>query len=62
MATERHLWVNLADIGEKDKRFRVNVPVSSSEFFGTSIEMVVNKFKEAKACSAAYKKCIIMSV
>ncbi|KAL0151516.1 hypothetical protein M9458_053168 [Cirrhinus mrigala] len=37
---ERHLWVNLADLGKKEKGFLLNAPVSPSELFGTSIEIV----------------------
>ncbi len=49
VVTERHLWVNLADIGKKEKGF--SAPVSSSE-------LLVEKFKEAKARSAAFKSFI----
>ncbi len=58
VATERHLWMNLADIGEKEKRFLLDAPVSPSELFGTSVETVVEKFREAKARSAAFKSCL----
>lgn len=47
MATERHLWVNLASIGEKKKGFLLDAPVLPSELFGTSIE-------ETKARMAAF--------
>ncbi|KAL0149546.1 hypothetical protein M9458_055073 [Cirrhinus mrigala] len=40
VVTERHLWVNLADLGKKEKGFLLNAPVSPSELFGTSVEMV----------------------
>lgn len=41
---KRHLWVNLADIGEKEKNFLLNVLVSLiSELFRTSVEAVVGK-------------------
>ncbi len=50
--------MNLTDIGEEEKRFLLDAPVSPSELFGTSVETVVDKFKEAKARSAAYKSCI----
>ncbi len=43
VATERHLWMNLADIGEKKKPFLLNAPVSPSELFGTSVETVIDK-------------------
>ncbi|KAL0185429.1 hypothetical protein M9458_021126, partial [Cirrhinus mrigala] len=38
VVAERHLWVNLADIGKKEKGFFLNAPVSPFELFGTSIE------------------------
>ncbi len=50
--------MNLADIGEKEKRFLLDAPVSPSELFGTSVETVVEKFREAKARSAAFKSCL----
>ncbi len=44
VVTERHLWVNLADIGKKEKGFLLDAPVSPSELFGTSVKTVVEKF------------------
>ncbi|XDV41715.1 hypothetical protein PO909_010525 [Leuciscus waleckii] len=58
VATERHLWLNLADIGEKEKALLLDSPVSPTKLFGTSVEAVVGKFREAKARSAAFKTCI----
>ncbi|KAL0147723.1 hypothetical protein M9458_056962, partial [Cirrhinus mrigala] len=58
VVTERHLWVNLADLGKKEKGFLLDTPVSPSELFGTSVGTVIEKFKEAKACSAAFKTFI----
>ncbi len=58
VVTERNLWVNLADTGSKEKGFLLDVPVSPSELFGTSVETVVEKFKEAKTRSAAFKSFI----
>ncbi len=55
VVVERHLWVNLADIGKKEKSFLLDAPVSPSELFGTSVETVVEKFRKAKARSAAFK-------
>ncbi len=55
---ERHLWVNLADIGKKEKGFLLDAPDSPSKLFATSIEMVVEKFREARAHSAAFKTFI----
>ncbi len=52
------MWVNLEDIGEKEKCFLLDTPVSPSELFGTSVETVVHKFREARARSAAYESFI----
>lgn len=43
---------------EKEKAFLLDAAVLPSEFFGTSVEAVVGKFKEATARSAAFKMCI----
>ncbi len=53
--TERHLWVNLADIGKKEKDFLLDALISPSKLFGISVKMVVEKFREAKARSSAFK-------
>ncbi len=58
VVTERHLWVNLADLEKKEKGFLLDAPVSPSERFGTSVETVVEKFKEARARSAAFETFI----
>ncbi len=58
VVTERHLWVNLADLEKKEKGFLLDAPVSPSKLFGTSVEMVVQKFREARARSAAFKTFI----
>ncbi len=55
VVTERHLWVNLADIGKKEKCFLLDAPVLPFELFGTAVETVVVKFREARARSAAFK-------
>ncbi len=58
VVTERHLWVNLADLERKEKGFLLDAPVSPSELFGTSVDTVVKKFREARARSAAFKTFI----
>ncbi len=58
VVTERHLWVNLADLEKKEKGFLLDAPISPSQLFGTSVETVVEKFREARACSAAFKTFI----
>ncbi|KAL0194973.1 hypothetical protein M9458_008545, partial [Cirrhinus mrigala] len=55
VVTERHLWVNLADLGKKERGFLLDAPVSPSKLFGASVETVVEKFRESRARSAAFK-------
>ncbi len=43
---------------EREGLFLLDAPVSPSELFGTSVETVVEKFREAKAHSAAFKTFI----
>ncbi len=58
VVTERHLWVNLADLEKKENGFLLDAPVSPSELFGTSVDTVVEKFREARARSAAFRTFI----
>ncbi len=44
--------------GLKEKGFLLDAPISPSQLFGTSVETVVEKFREARACSAAFKTFI----
>ncbi len=43
---------------KKEKDFLLDAPVSPSELFGISVKTVVEKFREAKACSSAFKTLI----
>ncbi|KAL0192340.1 hypothetical protein M9458_010636, partial [Cirrhinus mrigala] len=36
VVTKRHLWVNVADIGRKERGFLLDGPFSPSELFSTS--------------------------
>ncbi|KAL0189927.1 hypothetical protein M9458_017026, partial [Cirrhinus mrigala] len=58
VVTERHLWVNLADLGKKERGFLLDALVSPSELFGDSVETVVEKFREARMRSADFKTFI----
>lgn len=50
-AIERHLWLNLSVLKEKERVFLFDGPVSPTDVFGTAVETVVQKFKEAKVKS-----------
>ncbi len=50
--------MNVADLEKKEKGFLPDVPISPSELFGTSVKTVVEKFREARARSAAFETFI----
>ncbi|CAM4341551.1 unnamed protein product [Leuciscus chuanchicus] len=58
VATERHLWLNLSGIGDKDRACLLDAPVSPSGLFGDGVNQVVERFQEAKRQSAAFKELI----
>ncbi len=53
VAAERHLWLNLTEIREKEKTFLMDAPISQSGLFGEAVSAVVDKFRSAKTQSAA---------
>lgn len=46
VATERHLWLNLYEIKEKDKSFLVDALLSPPALFGDEFSSVVERFHE----------------
>ncbi len=51
VAAERHLWLNLTEIREKEKVFLMDAPISQSGLFGEAVSAVVDKFCSAKTQS-----------
>ncbi len=56
VAAERHLWLNLTEIREREKVFLMDAPISQSGLFGEAVSAVVDKFRSAKTQSAALKQ------
>ncbi len=56
VAAERHLWLNLSEIREREKVFLMDAPISQSGLFGELVSAVVDKFRSAKTQSAALKQ------
>ncbi len=56
VAAERHLWLNLTEICEKEKVFLLDAPISQSGLFGEAVSSVVEKFRSAKTQLAAFKQ------
>ncbi|KAI2646935.1 Transposon Ty3-G Gag-Pol polyprotein [Labeo rohita] len=54
VAAERHLWLNLTGMKDRDKIFLLDAPVSSSGLFGDSVNTVVSRFREAKRHKEAF--------
>ncbi len=48
VSTERHLWLNLTGIMERDWSFLLDAAVSSSSLFGDTVNSVATRFREAK--------------
>ncbi len=56
VAAERHLWLNLTEIREKEKVFLLDAPISQSGLFGEAVSSVVEKFRSAKTQLTALKQ------
>ncbi len=59
VAAERHLWLNLTEIREKEKVFLLDAPISQSGLFGEAVSSVVDKLRSAKTQSAALKQFML---
>ncbi|CAM4662369.1 unnamed protein product [Leuciscus chuanchicus] len=58
VATERHLWLNLSDIKEKEKHVLLDAPVSTAGLFGDAVNSAVAKSQEAAKQAAALQKLL----
>ncbi|MGL4479963.1 MAG: hypothetical protein ACRCVK_17290 [Aeromonas veronii] len=56
VATERHLWLNLSDIRDRDKAALMDAPLSPVGLFGDAVTTVVERFQETKKQSAAFQR------
>ncbi|KAK2869830.1 hypothetical protein Q8A67_024222 [Cirrhinus molitorella] len=56
VATERHLWLNLSTMEDKDRFFLLDAPLSPSGLFGDAVNTVVERFQEAKKQAAAFQR------
>ncbi len=55
VAAERHLWLNLTEISEKEKVFLLDAPISQSGLFGEAVSSVVEKFRSCPSCLRSKK-------
>ncbi|KAL0173005.1 hypothetical protein M9458_033316, partial [Cirrhinus mrigala] len=56
VAAERHLWLTLSDMKEKDRVFLLNSPLSPSGLFGDAVNTVVERDREARKQAAAFQR------
>ncbi|KAF4103868.1 hypothetical protein G5714_014855 [Onychostoma macrolepis] len=47
---QRHLWLNLADLKDADRKVLLNAPVTPS---GDAVESIIERFAEAQKCAKA---------
>ncbi|XDV19881.1 hypothetical protein PO909_025279 [Leuciscus waleckii] len=58
VATERHLWLDLSDIKDKEKYVILDAPVSTQGLFGDAVNSAVAKSQEASKQAAALQKLL----
>ncbi|XDV52443.1 hypothetical protein PO909_021171 [Leuciscus waleckii] len=58
VATERHLWLNLKGIKDKEKHVLLDAPVSTVGLFGDAVNSAVAKSQEASKQAAALQKLL----
>ncbi len=47
VVAERHLWLTLSDMKEKDRVFQMDAPLALSCLFGDAVDSVVDRYQEA---------------
>ncbi|KAI2653808.1 Transposon Ty3-G Gag-Pol polyprotein [Labeo rohita] len=56
VAVERHLWLTLSDMKEKDRVFLLDTPLLPSGLFGDAVNSVVDRYQEARKQAAAFQR------
>ncbi len=56
VAAERHLWLTLSDMKEKDRVVLMDAPLAPSGLLGDAINSVVDRFQEASKQAAAFQR------
>ncbi len=56
VAVERHLWLTLSDIKEKDRVFLMDAMLAPSGLFGDAVDSVVDRYQEARKQAAAFQR------
>ncbi|KAL0201659.1 hypothetical protein M9458_004846, partial [Cirrhinus mrigala] len=56
VAAERHLWLTLSDMKEKDRVFFLDAPLAPSGLFGDTVNSVVDRYQKAHKQAAAFQR------
>ncbi len=56
VAAERHLWLTLSDIKDRDRVFLLDAPLSPSGLFGDAVDAVVDRHQEAGRQAVAFQR------
>ncbi|KAL0168323.1 hypothetical protein M9458_036545, partial [Cirrhinus mrigala] len=56
VVAERHLWLTLSDMNEKDRVFLLDAPLESSGLFGHAVNSVISRYQEARKQAAAFQR------
>ncbi len=56
VAAERHLWLTLSDMKDKDRVFLMDAPLAPSGLFGDAVNSVVDRYQEARKQAAAFQR------
>ncbi len=56
VAAERHLWLTLSDIKDKDRVFLSDAPLAPLGLFGDAVESVVDRRREARRQAVAFQR------
>ncbi|KAI2649150.1 Retrovirus-related Pol polyprotein from transposon 17.6 [Labeo rohita] len=62
VAAERHLWLTLSDMKEKDRVFLLDAPLVPSGLFGDAVNSVVDRYQEARKQAAAFQRFLLRRV
>ncbi|KAL0159107.1 hypothetical protein M9458_047183, partial [Cirrhinus mrigala] len=56
VAAERHLWLTLSDMKEKDRVFLLDAPLSPAGLFGDAVNAVVDRYQEARKQATPFQR------
>ncbi len=56
VAAERHLWLTLSDIKDKDRDFLLDAPLAPLGLFGDAVESVVDRHREARKQTGTFQR------